>query len=215
MSASEEEAPAERSEIRKGYEVEPGSFVILEDQELDALKPKESRRIEITRFLPAPAITHEWYERPYFLMPEQKPAPYLAFVEALRKRNVQGVARWVMRGRSHVGAIRAEENHLFLIKLKYAQEVLPASDLPKPEGMTFEPRELRMAQELVSALKGDFQPDAFHDEYRKSLVEFIEAKAKGEKPRLPMVKARQKEASLETQLEKSLAALKKGGTRVA
>lgn len=216
MSISEEETRAEASEIRKGYEVEPGRFVVLEQQELDALKPKESRAIQISRFLPASAITHEWYERPYYLMPEQQPTAYLALVEALKNQDVEGVVRWAMRGRSHVGALRAEKDHLFLIKMKYSQEVLAPNELPVPAGSSFEPRELRMAEDLVAALKGTFEPETFRDEYRESLMKFIEAKAQGQKPRLPKVKSRPSEASLDVQLEKSLAALKqKRGTRVA
>jgi len=206
---TEEKTPVEKAEIRKGYEIDPGTFVILEADELQKLKPKESRVVRFPRFVPISAVGNEWYERPYYLAPDAEPEKYFALGEALEKRNVLGIARWTMRGKSYVGALRVEDGYLVLIKLRYAEEVLSARELPSPGGRALDEKELRMAEELIRALEGKFEPGEFRDEYRDRVMKFIEAKAKGKHPKLPMMKERQARGSLEQQLAKSLAAMKR------
>jgi DNA end-binding protein Ku len=199
-----------RPDIQKGYEVEPGTFIIVEEGELDQFKPPESRKIDATRFVPPHAIGNEWYERPYYLGPDDGDQNYFALVEALRKSGLVGIVHWVMRGRDYTGALSTEGDHLLLIKLRYAEEVVPARALPAPSGPALDPKELRLAKELISALEGKFEPAEFHDDYRERVLHFVEAKAKGKHPRLPIIKERTTGASLDDQLTKSLAALKRG-----
>ncbi len=206
---SEHNKPVEKEEIRKGYEIDPGTFVILEDEELQKLKAKDSRTIGLTRFVPESALGHEWYERGYYLAPDGQDAKYFALAEALGHKNVVGIARWSMRGKSYVGALRSEDQYLVLIKLRYAEEVLSARELPAPGGRALDKKELRMAEELVKALEGEFAPEEFHDDYREKVQAFINAKARGKHPRLAPVKERTIAAPLEQQLAKSLAALKR------
>ena len=196
--------------IRKGYEIEPGTFVVVEGEELERLTPPESRNLEATRFVPPQAISSEWYERPYYLGPDHDDQNYFALVEALQKSNLVGIVRWVMRGKEYVGALCAEAEYLLLIKMRYAEEVLTTRGLAAPSGAALNPKELAMAKELVSALEGKFEPAEFHDDYRERVLNFVEAKAKGKHPRLPVVKERVTGASLDDQLTKSLAALKRG-----
>ena len=207
---SEDREQVEKAQIRKGYEVEPGTFVIVEASELEQLKPKESRLINILRFVPAPQLGNEWYERPYHLGPDGDVGSYFALAEALEKRNVLGITRWSMRGKSYVGAVRVEDGYLMMIKLRYSEEVLSADELRAPAGRALEHKELRMAEELIGALEGKFEPREFRDEYRERLTEFIEAKAKGKHPRLPQISERRTGGSLDQQLAKSLSAMKRG-----
>jgi len=207
---SADRTQVEKAEIRKGYEVEPGTFVIVEAAELQKLRPKESRIINMLRFVPATHLGNEWYERPYYLGPDGDAGSYFALVEALAKRNVVGIARWSMRGKSYVGALRAENGYLMMIKLRYFEEVLSSDELPAPTGGRLEPKELRMAEELIGALEGKFEPSEFREEYRERLTKFIEAKAKGHRPRLPHISERRTPGSLDQQLAKSLAAMKRG-----
>jgi len=199
-----------REKVRKGYEIEPGTFVVVEHEELERLKPPESRDIETTRFVPPDAISNEWYERPYYLGPDDENENYFALVEALQKSGLVGIVHWVMRGKEYVGALSSEGDHLLLIKMRYAEEVLPARGLTAPSGPALDAKELRMAKELVTALEGKFEPAEFHDDYRERVLQFVEAKAKGKHPRLPIIKERATGASLDDQLTKSLAALKRG-----
>lgn len=197
-------------EVQKGYEVEPGRFVILTDEDLDALKPEPSREIEISEFVPPEQISQQWYERPYYLAPDGDQKNYFALAQALNNREVEGVAHWVMRNKSYVGVLRAEEGYLFLVTLRNAGEVISASELPKPAGPAPTAKELAMANTLVSMLAGEFDAADYKDEYRERVMEFIERKAKGNAPRLRAVKSRAKTGSLDTILAKSLESLRKG-----
>jgi DNA end-binding protein Ku len=199
-----------KEEIRKGYEIENGEFVIIADQEAAKLKPKESRDVRLLRFVPPSAIANSWYDRPYYVGPDGEESKYFAMVEAVRNREVEGVARWTMRGKSYVGALLSDGDRLVLIKLRYSQEVLPTQELPAADGRALSAKELRMAEELVSALEGEFKLEEFRDEYRERLQNFIEAKAKGKRPRLAAVKTRETGGALDDRLAKSIAALKRG-----
>lgn len=204
---SGEEVP--REEIQKGYEVEPGKFVILTDEDLEKLAPPPSRDIEIVEFVPQDKISQQWYDRPYYLGPDSEDKDYFALVEALNNKESEGVAHWVMRGKYYAGGLRAVDDYLFLFTLRDAQEVILADELPKPAGAAPTQKELAMAKQLVEMLKGEFNPKEYKDEYRKRVMEFIERKAKGHAPRLAPVKTKRQTAALDNVLAKSIAALKK------
>jgi len=196
-------------EIRKGFEVEPGTFVMLDKEELEKLEPEESREIEITQFVPPEKIPPEYYDRPYYLGPDGDQTAYFALAEALKNKEKEGVARWVMRKQPYVGALRAEDDHLVLFTLRHTEEVLSAKELPHPAGRASDKKELTMAKQLVEMLKGEFDPKEYKDEYRERVMEFVEKKAKGHKPRLHLVKTKRKTTSLDKVLSKSIEALKK------
>ena len=195
--------------IQKGFEIKPGSFVILDEKELESLQPEATREIEIKKFIPPQAIAPEFYDRPYYLGPDGDQAAYFAFSEALSKQNREGLAHWVMRKQPYVGALRAEGDHLMLFTLRSADEVLSAKELPRPAGRAPDKKELSMAKQLVEMLKGDFNPKDYQDEYRQRVMEFVEKKAKGRAPRLHLVKSKRAPASLDKILSKSIESLKK------
>src|SRR6476619_281925 len=95
-------------EIQKGFEVEPGRFVILDEKELASLEPEASREISVEQFVPPKEIPPEYYDRPYYLGPDGDQAAYFAFAEALNKQEKQCIAQRVMRKQSYTGALRAE-----------------------------------------------------------------------------------------------------------
>src|SRR5438094_6243497 len=171
---SGKEVPNE--EIQKGFEVEPGTFVILGEEELQKLEPEASREIEITQFVPPTEIPPEYFDRPYYLGPDGDESAYFALAEALQEKGREGVAHWVMRKQPYVGALRAEDNHLMLFTLRNAEEVLSAKDLPRPAGRAPDKKELTMARQLVGLLEGEFDPDEYKDEYHQRVTEFIEKK---------------------------------------
>src|SRR5918996_2055187 len=94
---SGDEVPNE--EIQKGYEIEPGRYVILTAEDLEKLQPPPSRDIEIVEFVPPEKISQQWYERPYYLGPDGDEKAYFALAEALAKREREGIAHWVMRNK--------------------------------------------------------------------------------------------------------------------
>jgi DNA end-binding protein Ku len=114
-----------------------------------------------------------------------------------------------MRGKRYIGALRAHEGYLLLMKLRYSEEVLSAAQLPAPGGRALDAREVNMAEQLVKALEGEFSAGDFHDEYRERVLAFIEQKANGLKPKLAVVKERKPAASLVDALAASLESAKK------
>ena len=209
MVEPESDQEVSQEEIQKAFEVEPGTFVILDAKELESLEPEPSREIEIEHFVPASAIPPEFYDRPYYLGPDGDQAAYFALAEALGRQEKEGVAHWVMRKQPYAGALRAEGDYLMLVTLRNAEEVLSADKLPRPPGRAPDKKELSMARQLIDLLRGDFNPKEFKDEYRARVMEFIEKKAKGHKPKLKLVKSKRKTASLDRVLSKSIEALKK------
>lgn len=199
--------PSER--IRKAYD-DGDVLVILDDEELEALEPEPSREIEVTRFVDREDITEQWYDRPYYLGPDNSTGAYFALNEALTNQGKHGVARWVMRNREYVGALVPEGDYLLLVTLRSADEVILADSLEPPAGRAPDARELKLAEQLVSSLESDFDPEEFRDEYRDRLVEFLEKKAKGRAPTIRKLRPkRESKKDLETMLEASLKAMKK------
>lgn len=196
-------------EVQKGYQIEPGIFVVLTEDELEKFEPKPSRDIDITRFVSPEQISSQWYDRPYYLGPDGDQAAYFAFADALEKQQKQGIARWVMRGKEYIGALRAQDGYLTLVTLRHAGEVVSAEELPEPAGRALDKKELAMAKQLIELLEGEFEPAEFSDEYRERLVDFIEKKAKGKRPKLHAVQSKRPSPSLEKTLSKSIANLKK------
>jgi DNA end-binding protein Ku len=210
---SGEEVPTE--EIQKGYEIEPGRYVILTAEDLEKLEPPPSRDIEIVEFVPQTKISQQWYERPYYLGPDGDEKDYFALVDALQNKESEGIANWVMRNKYYSGALRAVDDYLFLFTLRDANEVILADDLSKPSGAAPTQKELAMAKQLVEMLQGEFNPKEYKDEYRERVMEFIEKKAKGHAPRLKAVKAKPKTTALDSVLAKSIESLRKKEKRAA
>jgi DNA end-binding protein Ku len=182
-------APVPSDQLRKGFEVEKDTYVMFDDAELEKLQPEPSRRVEIEQFVPRTGIDHQWFERAYLLGPDQASPDYAALVAALTSNKLQGLARWVMRGRTYNGALQVYGGYLALMSLRFADEVIPAASLPRPEGRALDAKELDLAGQLVGALHTDFDPGQYRDEYRERVREFLEAKARGHKPKLRIVPA--------------------------
>jgi DNA end-binding protein Ku len=194
--------------IVKGLEVEPGLFVVLGDEELDKLGPKPSREIEVVRFVPRGVISHQWYERPYYLGPDGQDEDYAALAAALEREQVEGVARWVMRGNAYVGALGAMQGALSLVTLRHAEEVVTLPSLELPKRKEPDKKELALAEQLVETLAGEFDPGEFSDEYRERLTKLIRTKARGGKLQLDKFRPRKTTGSLAEVLRHSVAKAK-------
>ncbi len=192
-------------EVRRAYPTDDRQLVLLEPAELEKLEPAPSREVRLTRFLAPDAISHLWYDRPYFLGPDDSADQYFALAEALRLEEKVGVARWVMRKQEYVGALRVEQGYLMMITLRHRGEVIPASSIPAPPGQALEARELAIARQLVSAMEAaDLDLAAFHDEYRERVLELVHARAKGKVIHVPRAPRPTRERSLMDLREKSL-----------
>lgn len=201
-------AVVERDQVQRGYEVERGKFVVISPEELAELEPEPSRDIGIERFVPARAIEPAWYERPYYLGPAGKSQDYFALARVLAEEERVGLAHWVMRKREYHGALRAHGNYLVLSSLRSAEEVVRPPKI-QPAARAADARELAMAEQLVEALAGEFDPAAFKDEQRERVRELLAAKAKGKKLALPPRERKRPARDLGTALEQSLKQLAK------
>ena len=204
------------AEVKKAYPLTRGRMVTLEKEELEKLEPKDSRDIEITRFVGSKELDPRWYQRAYYLGPDGNQKAYFAAAAALERKGKEGIARWVMRDKAYVGSLRAEDGYLMLIVLRHAEEIIAAEALKPPTGRPLQKREIDMAAQLISALHGEFDPSQYRDEYRARVMELVEAKqAGGGKARLKVFKPRpQKDDAITDALAASLAATKgRTGTR--
>jgi DNA end-binding protein Ku len=197
----------EKDEIRRAAETPDGDLVLLDEDELQALQPEPSRDIEVTRFVPPESITHQWYDRPYYLGPDEgADEAYFALVQALAKQDLEGVVTWTMRNKEYAGALRVRGDYLMLITLRRAGEVIPASALTPPGGRDLDARELRMAKQLIGAMEDELDFAAYRDEYRDRVLELVEAKSAGKVLKFPKARPKKTDESLADVLEKSLKA---------
>jgi DNA end-binding protein Ku len=179
--ATGEEVPNEH--IVKGYEIGPGQYVVVTDEEMKALAPAASRTIEILDFVDLDQIDPVYFEQPYYLVPDPGAVrPYRLLVEAMAELRKVAIGRLIMRSKESLVAIRPVDGALCLETMRYADEVLSAAELVGDVEDVVEPadRELEMARQLVGALAGDFEPARYRDQYRDELLSLIERKAAGE-----------------------------------
>lgn len=199
-----EDVPKEQ--MRKAFAIGTNTAVLLEPDELEQLVPPESREIELLRFVPPAALGDQWYERPYYLGPDGDEDTYFAFGEALARKELIGIARWVMRKKRYLGAISVLEGYLIMTTLRRAEQVLSFSGVEPAKSSRPQPNELKLAQQLVQSIEADFEPRQWRNEYRERLCNLIAAKARGEKVKAAPVKKKRAEGSLADSLKASLAA---------
>src|SRR5918996_783225 len=177
-----EEVPYEK--IVKGYEITPEQYVILTRDELEELDPKKTRAIEIKDFVDLDDIDPIYFEHPYYLGPDKgAEKPYALLAKAMRDERKVAIARFVLRNKEHLAAIRPMDGVLTLTTMRFADEVVPPDQLDGVEsadGGKLEKREVEMAKELIDSLSTDFKADQYRDEYREELLALIERKAQGE-----------------------------------
>jgi DNA end-binding protein Ku len=212
--ATGDEVPSDR--IVKGYQLSPGQYVVVEDDEMQALAPKASRTIEIEDFVDLDQIDPIYFESTYYLVPDRAAAkPYRLLVEAMTQLEKVAVGRIVMRGKEHLVAIRPRDDVLCVETMRYADEVVTPNELeglPEDEDVAPTQRELDMAQQLIESLAGDFEAAKYHDQYREQLLDLIERKAAGEEiVAEPLVEEPAKVVDLMAALEASLARAGKAG----
>jgi DNA end-binding protein Ku len=198
----------DKDEIRKAFTLERGTAVILQPEDLEQLVPPESRDIHISRFVAPAVLGDQWYERPYYLGPDKDEDAYFALTDALERKQVIGIARWVMRKKRYVGALSALNGYLTMTTLRYADQVLSFAGVEPAKTVAPQANELKLAEQLVSSIEADFDPALWRNEYRQRLCELIAAKERGEKLEPARPKKRAPQASLAESLRASLAAVK-------
>ena len=195
-----------REERRKAYPLDDGVAVILQPEDLASVEPPASRDIHLCRFVPAGLLTDQWYDRPYYLGPDDDEEPYFALAAAVADSQAEGIARWVMRGKRYLGALRAEGSYLMMITLRRSEQILALPSIRTAPARAPTEAELKLAAQLVDSIAGDFQPAEWHNEYRERLQSLVAAKLHGRKVKPFKAPERRPADSLEDALRASLAA---------
>ena len=212
---TEEEVPYES--IVKAFEITSGNYVPLSKEEMASLGPEKSRTIEVQDFVDLGEIDPIYFNSPYYLGPaEGAEKAYSLLVEALEKSGKVAIARFVFRNKEHLATIRPANWVLTLTTMRFADEVVPPSELEDvlpAEKPKVAKREVEMAKELIDSLTRSFDPAAYRDEYREELMSLIERKAEGKEIVTPAAEEPQatKAPDLMSALEESIAAVKAKG----
>jgi DNA end-binding protein Ku len=171
-------------EIVKGYELAPDHYVLVEPSELESLDPEATRTIDIEEFIDLADIDPVFFDSAYYVAPVKgAEKPYRLLVAAMEDQEKVGIARFVMRTKQYLAALRAKDGAMVLSTMVYADELVPAEEigeLAELDGGSVSDRELTMAKQLIESLSTEFEPERFRDEYRDRVLELIERKADGE-----------------------------------
>jgi DNA end-binding protein Ku len=212
--STDEEVPYE--DIVKGYEITPDRYVVIAPEELEALDPKATRTIDIEEFVDLEEIDPIYYDHSYYLAPAAGGAKaYRLLLDAMKEAGKVGIGRVVIRSKQQLCALRPTGEALTLTTMLWGDEVLPADRLDELESVSeaeASDRELKMAEQLIESLSGEFAPDKFRDEYRERVLEMIERKAAGEEIAVqPQAEEPAAAPDLMAALEASLAAVRGDG----
>jgi DNA end-binding protein Ku len=177
-----EEVPDEA--IVKGYERSKGSYVVVTEDELAALDPEAQRTIDIEEFVDLTEIDPVHFDSSYYLAPDPATVKaYALLARTMEQAGKIGIARYVMRQKQYLAAIRPKDGHLILSTLVYPDEINDPEEIPEldhVDGVEVSDKELEMAQQLVESLAADWEPERFQDTYREQVLELVERKAAGE-----------------------------------
>jgi DNA end-binding protein Ku len=195
-------------EIAKGYEYEKGRFVLFEKDELDALAEETSKTIRILDFVDMREIDPIYFQRSYYLAPDQAGAgAYGLLLEAMKRTGRIGIASVAIRSKGSLAAVRFIDNCLVLETIAWPDEVRPVAQVPGlPERTAVNEKELEMATMLIDHLTGPFEPEKYRDEYRERLMEAIQAKIAGEEVHIAPERERTNVIDLMAALQASLEA---------
>ena len=210
--ADGEEVPYEH--IVKGYEIAPEQYVMMTKEDFEEVDPKKSRAIEIHDFVDLDQIDPIYFDHPYYLGPDQgAEKAYALLTKAMNEQGKVAVARFVLRNKANLAAIRPMGDVLTMATMRFADEVVAPDEISEilDEVKDEKPRkaEVDMAKQLIDSLSGDFDPTAYEDQYRQKLMALIERKSKGEVIEVESEAPKPTRApDLMAALEESLAAVK-------
>jgi len=174
----------ENADIVKGYEVDTDTYIIIEPEEIDALKLESKKTIDLVQFIDAKEIDYRYFERPYFVAPADELAGegYVVIRDALQKTGKLGLAQVTIGGREWLVAIAPIGDGLMMEMLRYAEELRdPAVFLGEVPDETPQKEMVDLAVQLIEKKSSTFKPEAFQDHYQEALKDLVRQKRKGKK----------------------------------
>lgn len=168
------------SDIAKGFELPTGEVVVLTDDDFADLPLPTSKTVEVLQFVPLSDVDPIYFTRSYYLEPEGTGAkPYMLLREALEQSGKVAVVKVALRQRESLACLRVRDGVLVLEMMLWPDEVRMPEFAFLDDEMSVRSQEVQMAQSLIDAMSGDFDPSQYADEYREALESLIEAKVAG------------------------------------
>ena len=212
MLCPEEEVLVPPDEIIRGYEIGPDKYILVTDEELESVSPERSRTIEILEFIDLSEVEPVYFDQPYYLVPAKGgEKAYRLLVEVMRRTNKAGLAKFVLREREYLVAVKSVGEALALITLHYREEILSEEDLEPAQG-ELEAMEKSRLKKSIENMMADFNPEHYADQRRDRIMDLLKKKAKEQgQVEAPRVEEEEGEgpADLIATLEESMRQVKK------
>jgi DNA end-binding protein Ku len=169
------------SDIGKGYEMADGRMVVLEPDDFAELPLSSKKVIDVLEFVPADQVDPLYLGKSYYLAADGGPGakPYVLLRDALEGSELYALVKVALRSRESLALLRTHENVLVLQVMLWPDEVRDASFAAPDADVEIRKQEKAMAESYIDTLRGEFDPDQYHDEYRHALEQVVEAKAAG------------------------------------
>jgi DNA end-binding protein Ku len=203
-----EEVPFEH--IVKGFEIEKDRYVMLDDEDFDAVPVESSRAIDIMQFVDLEEIDPILYKKSYYLVPDETGVKAYALLrQAMAEDGRVGIAKVSFRDKEHLAALRFKDNVFVLETMYWPDEIRAAEFEELDKDVKLRPQEVQMAQTLIENLTEEWNPEQYRDEYREALLGIVEKKAAGEEIVVQESAEPTKVVDLMEALKASVAAAKK------
>jgi DNA end-binding protein Ku len=203
------ERDVEADELVKGWEFTKGQFVMVDESDLEAVAVQRSQSIDIVSFVPVSEVDPIYFDRTYYLAPANAVAqrrPYVLLFEAMKQTGLGAIGKFVLWGKENLSLIRPLGDSLVLETLYFAEDIRSRAEIEEAVKETdLNEAELAMAVQLVEGLSGEFDVEAFRNEYREELRAMLEAKLAGEEITRPEPAAPVPVVDLMEALKKSVA----------
>ncbi len=176
---SKDEKVLDADDIVRGYEIEKGKFIVVTDQELEAIEPRKSREIDLQLFVDRQEIDPIYYNRAYFLVPTGGTnKAYRLLAEVMEKKDQAGIATFVMRGKEYLVAIIAENGILRAETLRFSSEVRKPDDVGLPDPVKPQAPAVKKFEEQITKRAKKLDLHEFSDNYVERLEKLVAQKEK-------------------------------------
>jgi DNA end-binding protein Ku len=172
--------PVAWEDLVKGYEYQKGHFVVVTKDDFEAAALEKTRTVDIIDFVKADEIDDRYFETPYYLVPAKGgERAYALLRDAIRESGRIGIAKFILREAQHLAAVEVIEQSLVLTVMRFADELVDATQFDLPGDAGVRKAERDMAKALVNSLAAEWDPSKYTDEYRDNLMRIIRGKMKG------------------------------------
>lgn len=181
--------PVNDDEIVRGYEYEPGKFVILSDEDLERIPSETVKTIDILDFTDIKQIDPIYFDKTYYIAPEDiGTKPYILLRDSMKKTNTVAIAKAIIRARQNLACIRVyDDNYMVMETMYFPDEIRKTEQLPPLRQVSLHENEIKMSEQLINTLTAKFNPEKYENTYRKALFDLIESKIQGHEVEVPVV----------------------------